>query len=667
MFSHRSKVAIALATAFAAPMAFAETVETVVVTATRFQSAGNEQPIAAQVITADEIAESSATTVSEVLSKLGGVHTRINFSGVPDSPIDLRGFGMTGDQNTLVLINGQRISENESTTARISAIPVGSIKRIEILRGAGAVLYGGGATAGTINIITKSPSEPGLGGSVSVLTGSHGLRDMRGALQYADGMLGLSLSAQRYENDNYRDNNRAVQDAVNGEVSLRNGDDFIALSFNADEQKARLPGARTEAQLKSDPRGTSMPNDYADSDQQIYALRGEKRFGEITLAMDIGHRKKDSEFLADSRSGADFDTTLTTSNIAVTSISPRVLWSTKVFGIDNKLTVGGDWSDWDYERLAINNGSFFGFPYGSTRDEKGAQKNQAVYLRDEMQFATGTRVSVGARREKVEQTYEDAGFPVAKKSDSRKLSASEFAVQQDLVGGASVYGRIGRSFRVANVDENRCFGAPCRPFLEPQKSKEKEVGVQWKGRGADARVSFFDIDLNDELHFNPFTFSTTNLPPTRRRGFEIEGRWAIGKDFELGGRYARTRATFREGSIAGFDVRGNAVPLVPNERIGLDAGWQVAEATRIGLNVSYVGEQRYDNDQRNRFRKMPSYTVTDLKLSHDYDKWRFTGGINNLFEEEYYSYGIVNGAATSFNAYPEDPRRTTYVSAEYRF
>ena len=277
----------------------------------------------------------------------------------------------------------------------------------------------------------------------------------------------------------------------------------------------------------------------------------------------------------------------------------------------------------------------------SVSPEKGAQKNQAVYLRDEMQFATGTRVSVGARREKVEQTYEDVGFPVAKQSDSRKLSASEFAVQQDLVGGASVYGRIGRSFRVANVDENRCFGAPCRPFLEPQKSKEKEVGVQWKGRGADARVSFFDIDLNDELHFNPFTFSTTNLPPTRRRGFEIEGRWAIGKDFELGGRYARTRATFRDGSIAGFDVRG--------------------------LNVSYVGEQRYDNDQRNRFRKMPSYTVTDLKLSHDYGKWRFTGGINNLFEEEYYSYGIVNGAATSFNAYPEDPRRTTYVSAEYRF
>jgi iron complex outermembrane receptor protein len=131
---------------FAVSQSYAENIspDVIVVTATRFESAKDEKPIATQIIQGDEIREASATSLSEVLNKLGGVHTRINLSGGPDAPLDLRGFGMTGDQNTLVLLNGQRISENEGVSARISTIPLNSIDRIEILRGAGAVLYGGG-------------------------------------------------------------------------------------------------------------------------------------------------------------------------------------------------------------------------------------------------------------------------------------------------------------------------------------------------------------------------------------------------------------------------------------------------------------------------------------------------------------------------------------------
>ena len=63
---------------------------------------------------------------------------------------------------------------------------------------------------------------------------------------------------------------------------------------------------------------------------------------------------------------------------------------------------------------------------------------------------------------------------------------------------------------------------------------------------------------------------------------------------------------------------------------------------------------------------MPSYTIADIKLAHEVGDWRVAAGINNLFDKAHYSYGIVNGAFTSFNAYPED-RRNAYVSAEYRF
>ncbi|HCX34119.1 MAG TPA: hypothetical protein DHV08_11585, partial [Rhodocyclaceae bacterium] len=100
---------------------FAADETAIVVSATRFDSDPVETPVGIQVITAEDIRRSSAATLAEVLNKVGGVHTRISFLGTPDVPLDLRGFGATGDQNTLVLLDGQRISENELASPKLSA------------------------------------------------------------------------------------------------------------------------------------------------------------------------------------------------------------------------------------------------------------------------------------------------------------------------------------------------------------------------------------------------------------------------------------------------------------------------------------------------------------------------------------------------------------------
>lgn len=641
--------------AFAAPVYAEQALDPIVVTATRFQSAHQAQPIAAQVITAEEIRASSAITVSEVLSKLGGVHTRINFTGVPDSPLDLRGFGMTGDQNTLVLLNGQRISENEGATARLSAIPVNAIERIEILRGSGAVLYGAGATGGTINIITRSPVAGTPTGSASVLAGSHGLRDVRAGVQAGQGNWGLSLNAQHYENDNYRANNRAEQNAVNSELRFGTGHDFIALGVNADDQKARLPGARTEAQLSTDRRGTTTPDDYLDSKSQMFSVRGEKRFGDVTLALDVSRRDRKSDLFNSSAYGS----TMMETDVGVTSVSPRALWNTRIAGVEHQLTAGIDWSDWSYDNDTLGTG------FLSSLDETGKQKNKAIYLKDEIRFATGTRVSLGGRRENVKQSSRELLVPRAS-TEEHHLSAYELALQQELGAGFSAYGRIGRSFRVGNIDENRCWFAPCPDLLKPQRSQDKEVGMQWGSQAANFRASLFEMDIDNEIHYNALTFSNMNLSPTRHRGLELEGKVALNSKVDLAARYTWTQARFRDGIYGGVDVSGNDVPLVPKHRIGVNIGWQMLETTRLSLNVQHVDNQRYDNDQANLFKKMPGYTVTDLKVSHNLGAWRLAVGINNLFDEKYYSYGIVNGSYSSFNAYPED-RRTAYLSAEYRF
>jgi iron complex outermembrane recepter protein len=634
----------------------------ILVTATRFESAGMDTPIAAQVITAEDIRDSSAMTVAEVLHKLGGVHTRINFTGVPDTPLDLRGFGMTGDQNTLVLVNGQRISENGGVTARLSALPIDAIERIEILRGSGAVLYGGGATAGTINIITRIPVESGQEGNVSATLGSHDLRDLRGGLHLGSGPWGLALHLQHYASDNYRDNNRAEQNAGSAELRYGSDDGFIVLGFNGDDQKARLPGARTETQLDSDPRGTATPDDFVDSDSRRVSLRGERRMGDLILALDLGYQDKQMEMF---NNGA-FGSTSMQTDVYVTTVSPRLLWKSALAGIEHQFTIGADWSDWDYDNDTLGTG------FMSSLDERGSQKNRALYVRDEVRLSETTRLSLGARRENVSQTHGERLVPRPETTVTHHLSAYEIALQQGLGAGFSAYGRLGRSFRVGNIDENRCWFAPCPPLLKPQRSRERELGLEWQGtgahRGAKFRAGLFDMAITDEIHYNALTFSNMNLSPTRHRGLELEGSLFLGAGVDLAARYTRTQARFRSG-VYGFpavDVSGNDVPMVPRDRLGLNLGWQVTPATRLGFNLNYVGRQRYDNDQANRFRTMPSYTVTDVILSHETGAWRLEAGVNNLFDKAYYSYGIVNGTYTSFNAYPED-RRNAYVSAEYRF
>ena len=105
----------------------------VVVTATRFSEAQSELPVGVTVITAEQIGESTAANVPELLMQVPGIHVRDN-SGSPNQQVDMRGFGIFGDQNTLVLLDGQRISENEQTSVNWAAIPLSSIERIEIIQ-----------------------------------------------------------------------------------------------------------------------------------------------------------------------------------------------------------------------------------------------------------------------------------------------------------------------------------------------------------------------------------------------------------------------------------------------------------------------------------------------------------------------------------------------------
>src|SRR5437868_13288004 len=138
--------------------------QSIVITATRFVDAKRDLPVGVTVITADDIRKSASSNVGDILAQFGLLQIR-DLAGTQNPQLDLRGFGITGDQNTLVLLDGLRLTESDLESAQLSAIPLESIERIEIVRGGGAVLYGAGATGGTINIITRDRKSTRLNSS----------------------------------------------------------------------------------------------------------------------------------------------------------------------------------------------------------------------------------------------------------------------------------------------------------------------------------------------------------------------------------------------------------------------------------------------------------------------------------------------------------------------
>src|SRR5450830_1568503 len=71
----------------------------VVVTATRFAEPAASLPFGVSVITADEIQASGVNSVNEAVMKLLGVPGRLDLSGGNNYTLDLRGFGVTADNN----------------------------------------------------------------------------------------------------------------------------------------------------------------------------------------------------------------------------------------------------------------------------------------------------------------------------------------------------------------------------------------------------------------------------------------------------------------------------------------------------------------------------------------------------------------------------------------
>ncbi|AMO21737.1 TonB-dependent receptor [Ramlibacter tataouinensis] len=600
----------------------------VVVTATRFPELADSLPFGVSVITADEIRRSGATTVNEALVRVLGVVGRLDLLGGGEYQIDLRGFGATADVNQVVIVDGVRLSEADLGGTRLSGIPIESVERIEVLRGSGAVLYGEGATAGVIVVTTRSGAgkERAAGGTAYVGAGTYGLRDLRATGNVGGQGFSLDVSGQKRDTDGHRDNFQSSMDAASATGQWSNEWLRLGARYVHDALDTGLPGALTAAQYEANPRQSNTPNDHASTRNSRGSVFGEAQLGSWQVALDAGKRERTLRSL---NNGFAFDYDIEAENYALRARNQSALGTAS-----NVLLAGFDGQRWSRDVLGL---------FGSTAQ----QRTRAFYLKDDLTLAAGTRLALGVRSERADKEVSTTPGGVDDRQD-----AWELGVSQPLMRGVTAYGRLGRSFRFPNVDE---FSFASPGILEPQTSRDYEMGLRWNHATGRVDARLYRSDLTNEIGFDPnapgpfgFPGANTNFDPTRRQGLELDATQQASAALALRVNAALREAKFRSGPYAGKDI-----PLAPSQTLALRADWTPLPAHRLSGGIIWVSSQHPDFQNA---CTMPSYTTIDARYSYLWRWAELSLSVSNLADRKFYTQAFACDAGTTTSIYPEAGR-----------
>lgn len=151
-------------------------VDTVVVTGTRTPERSQRSTVKTDVVTREEAERRGATSVADALASQPGVQVNPGAYGYLGgvSAIQIQGFDLN---RVLILEDGEPVVGDIGGAIDLAAIPIGDVKRIEVVTGPTSALYGSSAIGGVVNILTAPPLLEGPSGRVRVEG-----RSYRGAL-----------------------------------------------------------------------------------------------------------------------------------------------------------------------------------------------------------------------------------------------------------------------------------------------------------------------------------------------------------------------------------------------------------------------------------------------------------------------------------------------------
>ena len=197
----------------------------------RIEIQNSQNSISVLTISKEEINNSTATNVSELLQQIAGIDIRRR--GVEGMQADLYIRGGSFDQ-TLLLIDGIKVEDPQTGHHTMNmTLPLEVIEKIEITKGAASRIYGQNAFTGAVNIITKKEIKDNI--SLGITAGSF------------DQKRGSITIQKEYENSNLLVNyNRKESEGYRYNTDFKNDEFFIKNNFKIKGQKISAIAAFNE-------------------------------------------------------------------------------------------------------------------------------------------------------------------------------------------------------------------------------------------------------------------------------------------------------------------------------------------------------------------------------------------------------------------------------------
>jgi len=496
--------------------------EEIVVTATRVEEPKRDVPASVQIITQEDIKNSTAKNVGDLISEasIGHVH---KYPGALTSVIGLRGFrtDLFDDlkSRVLVLINGHRAG-----TVNLSKIPVEDIERIEIVKGPASVLYGSSAMGGVINIITKEGKE-GIHGSIGGEIGSWEYWKTQAGLNGKKGAFDFYLTASRSASDDYdaKDYGKIENTGYNDEtVSARLGYRFFDkhhISVGLQHWKGWEIGS-------PDARYSPDPDDYSDKGRDGFDI------GYKTGTIDAKYYlTKDRDEWHEGPTAGPWGTP---GSIDLKKTDTQGASLQKTFSIgDHRIIIGGQW-----DRIEVDSSRSTGAPYNpnSKYDTYGVFTEGRLSL-----FNKKLLLSAGLRYDYFEnEILETPGITSLKprKEDLDHVTARGGIVYK-LTDSFRLKGNVGTAFRTPAPDElatdyvsswgTRYIG---NPNLKPEKSASYDAGVEYAKDLFKGGLTFFHTDFKDKIlsYYDSALSAKTfkNVDGATLQGIEANASYDVG-------------------------------------------------------------------------------------------------------------------------------------------
>jgi Fe(3+) dicitrate transport protein len=621
------------------------------------------------VVDKEEIADSGAANIGDVLRRIPGVQSTDN-SGTAGSAISLnigvRGLSGRYSPRSTILLDGIPLAVAPYGQPQLSFAPVSlnNIDSIDVVRGGGAVRYGPQNVGGIINFRSRAiPQGEGVSGDASVRYNDFG--EGGSNRQYsafvggtADSGLGLALMYSGMEGSEWRQgSNERVNDfALKFRYPLNNHSEVYGKASYYDVL-SRTPGGLTVAQYNADPYQNTRPADFWNGDRKGVDV-GYLNTISATQEFEVKAYYNESFRQSSLINAAKTQSTWQPRNYQVTGVEPRYTQRFNAGGMTHDVTAG-----YRYLRERGDDNSYIQTVAtgvkGATTTFINSTDAHAVYIDDRIALGAW-RITPGVRYESIASTRDDVAAKSAFKTDNNKALPS-LNVAYLLNPALTVFANYTTSFgAVQNTQLNS--QTPTNP-LKPELAKTAEVGARWKGAGLSAEVTAFRLKFDNQIAQVPGILPATfqNIGATKHDGIETAADYSFDDASALAGlnvyaNYSYTKAIQESGATAGLDV-----PFYSRTTDTVGARYRVGAWS---VNLSSTHQSKQYSDTANTVAEaanggvglIPGFRVWNAQLAWKQRAYDITAGLNNLADKRYYTRN-VDGNAGRMAAAP----RTVYV------